>query len=236
MNPTLTPRPQPTARRRFAAGLGAWLALPALAVLAALAGTPAPARAAPIDDAIVELQHDWEVVRYQTPSAEREKRFEALAGKARKVSESFPDRSEPLVWEGIIVSSWAGEKGGLGALSLVKQAKALYESAIRIDGNALGGSAYNSLGVLYYKVPGWPLGFGDKARAQELLQKALAINPQGIDPNFFYGEFLLETRRAEEAVSYLERALHAPPRPGRQVADTGRREEARALLEKARSH
>lgn len=197
---------------------------------------PAAVLAAPVDDAVTELQRDWEVVRYQTPLAERERRFEALAAKAHQVSERFAGRSEPLVWEGIIVSSWAGEKGGLGALGLVKQAKGLYEQAIRLDGQALEGSAYNSLGVLYYKVPGWPIGFGDKARARELLQKALALNPQGIDPNFFFAEYLVETGHADEALPYLERALAAPPRPGRQVADTGRREEARALLAKIKAH
>jgi tetratricopeptide (TPR) repeat protein len=200
-----------------------------------LALAPA-ARAANVDDAVLELQHDWEVIRYQTPAGEREKRLEALVTKAHKVSETFAGRSEPLVWEGIIVSSLAGEKGGLGALGLVKQAKALYESAIQIDGSALAGSAYNSLGVLYYKVPGWPIGFGDKAKAKELLQKALAINPKGIDPNFFYAEYLMEIKQPEEAVTYLERALQAPARPGRQIADTGRREEARVLLDKARAH
>ena len=30
----------------------------------------------------------------------------------------------------------------------------------------------------------------------------------------------------------IDKALQAPPRPGRQIADTGRKEEARALLEK----
>ncbi|MCX2863544.1 hypothetical protein OOZ63_17065 [Paucibacter sp. PLA-PC-4] len=193
------------------------------------------AQAAGVDDAVTEIQHDWEVIRYQTPAAEREKRFEALAAKAHKLSESFAGRSEPLVWEGIVVSSWAGEKGGLGALGLVKQAKALYESAIQIDGSALEGSAYNSLGVLYYKVPGWPIAFGDKAKARELLQKALALNPKGIDPNFFYAEYLIETKQPAEAQAYLERALQAPARPGRQIADTGRREEVRALLEKTKS-
>ena len=210
------------------------LAAAALAA-AVTAVAPAVAAATPVDDAVTELQRDWEVIRYQTPAAEREKRYEALAARAHRVSESFPGRSEPLVWEGIVVSSLAGEKGGLGALSLVKQAKAIYEHAIQIDGKALGGSAYNSLGVLYYKVPGWPLGFGDEAKARELLQKALAINPQGIDANYFYGEFLVETRHADEAVPYLERALQAPPRPGRQVADSGRREEARALLSRIKS-
>ncbi|RSZ32094.1 hypothetical protein EJO66_22340 [Variovorax beijingensis] len=207
-----------------------------MAAAAALgAALPRAAFAAGVDDAVVELQHDWEAIRYQTPAAEREKRFEALAAKARKVSETYPGRAEPLVWEGIIVSSWAGERGGLGALGLVKQAKALYEAAIAIDGNVLDGSAYNSLGVLYYKVPGWPVGFGDKAKAKELLQKALALNPKGIDPNFFYGEYLVEVRQPDQAVAYLERALQAPPRPGRQVADSGRRDEARQLLEKARA-
>jgi tetratricopeptide (TPR) repeat protein len=213
--------------RRHAALLGLAL-LPALAL-------PRAALAAPVDDAVAELQRDWEVIRYQAPPGEREKRFEALAAKAHKVSEGFPGRSEPLVWEGIIVSSLAAEKGGLGALGLVKQAKAVYEQAIEIDGNALDGSAYNSLGVLYYKVPGWPIGFGDRAKAKELLQKALAINPRGIDPNFFYGEYLVETKHAEEAVAYLERALQAPPRPGRQIADTGRKEEVRTLLARVKA-
>lgn len=194
------------------------------------------ATAAPVDDAVMELQRDWEVIRYQTPASEREKRFEALAAKAHQVSARFSGRSEPLVWEGIIVSSWAGEKGGLGALGLVKQAKVIYEQAIQIDGQALEGSAYNSLGVLYYKVPGWPVGFGDKDKARELLLKALAINPQGIDPNFFYAEYLLETKQPELAAVHLERALQAPARPGRQVADSGRRQEARELLAKIKAH
>ena len=207
-----------------------------LLLVSALAFAVPLAWAAPVDDAVAELQREWEVSRYQAPPAERQKRFEALAARARQVSEAHAGRAEPLVWEGIIVSSLAGEKGGLGALSLVRQAKALYEQAIQIDGNVLDGSAYNSLGVLYYKVPGWPVGFGDRKKARELLQKALSINAKGIDANYFFAEFLVESRQAEEALPYLERALQAPPRPGRPVADQGRREEAKALMEKVKGH
>jgi tetratricopeptide (TPR) repeat protein len=195
----------------------------------------ATAFAAPIDDDVAQLQRDWEVVKYKTPAAQQEKQYEALAEKAGKVVAAYPNRAEPLVWQGIIVSSLAGARGGLGALSLAKQAKAHYETALQIAPNALDGSAYNSLGVLYYKVPGWPVGFGDKGKAKELLQKALSINPNGIDPNFFYAEYLIETGKSAEAVPYLERALAAPARPGRELADAGRREEAKALLAKARS-
>ena len=64
-------------------------------------GFVAPAaRAAEVDDAVSALQHDWEVIRYQTPASEREKRFEALAAKARKVSEAHPGRAEPLCGRG----------------------------------------------------------------------------------------------------------------------------------------
>jgi len=205
----------------------------AVAALAALAFAPVHAAGTP-DDAVRDLQHQWETIKYQAPAAEQEKLFEALAGKARAASEAFPDRPEPMVWEGIILSSWAGAKGGMGALGLAKKAKARYEAAMKIKPDVLDGSAYNSLGVLYYKVPGWPVGFGDDKKAQELLQKALAVNPQGIDPNFFYGEFLLEQGKASDAVTYLQRALQAPPRPGREIADAGRREEARKLLEEAK--
>jgi tetratricopeptide (TPR) repeat protein len=207
-----------------------------LFALALLPWAALAAGAAPVDDAVADLQRDWEVIRYQTPTAEREKRFESLSAKAHKVVEAYPNRAEPLIWEGIVVSSLAGEKGGLGALGLVKQAKADYEQAIQLDAKALDGSAYNSLGVLYYKVPGWPLGFGDKAKAKELLQKALSLNPQGIDPNFFYAEYLVELKHGDEAVPYLERALQAPARPGRNIADTGRREEVRALLAKIKAN
>ena len=211
----------------------------AIAVFGAAGATtlhPLVAWASSVDDAVVELQHEWEVIKYQSANGEREKRYEALSTKAHQVSETYAGRSEALIWEGIITASWAGAKGGLGAISLAKKAKAMYESAIKIDGNALDGSAYTSLAVLYYKVPGWPLGFGDKDKARELLQKGLSLNPKGIDANFFYGELLSETDHADEAMPYLERALQAAPRPGRQISDAGRREEVRALIAKIKPH
>jgi len=205
----------------------------AVTLAAVLLGSTA--LAAPVDDAVADLQHDWETIRYRTPAAQHAERFEALAGKAHKVVEAYPNRAEPLIWDGIIVSTLAGAKGGLGALSLAKDAKAMYEQALKLNPNALDGSAYNSLAVLYYKVPGWPIGFGDKAKAKELLDKAAAINPKGVDVNYFYGEFLVETGKPAEAIPFLERSLAAPARAGREIADAGRKDEAKALLEKVRA-
>jgi tetratricopeptide (TPR) repeat protein len=209
--------------------------LRSVAFATALAGVAASAFAGAVEDVVSELQTEWATISYRSPAAQRDALFEKLAARAHEASTAHPARAEPLVWEGIIVSSWAGARGGLGGLSLAKQAKALYERALQIRPDALEGSAFNSLGVLYYKVPSWPIGFGDKGRAQELLGKALELNPRGIDPNYFYGEYLLEAGKAAEAIPYLERAIGAPPRPGRELADAGRREEARQLMQKARA-
>jgi Tfp pilus assembly protein PilF len=94
-----------------------------------------------------------------------------------------------------------------------------------LNPQALQGSAYTSLGALYYSVPGWPVGFGDDELAEELLQKALVQNPDGIDSNYFYGSFLVTEKRYVEARQYLQKAQQAAPREGRALADAGRKQE-----------
>jgi len=197
-------------------------------VLAALLAMPAWAQDVPTE--LAQIQQRWAEIQYQTPEQEKEKAFEALATEAKAFVERYPGRAEPLIWQGIVLSTYAGAKGGLGALGLVKEARASLEAALDIDPEALDGSAYTSLGSLYYQVPGWPLGFGDDSKARSYLQKALAINPDGIDANYFFGDFLLDQDEPERARVYLEKVLSAPGRPGRELADDGRRREATQLL------
>jgi tetratricopeptide (TPR) repeat protein len=181
---------------------------------------------------LLVLSESWAKIKYQMPENERVKALEALNEQAKVLVESHPGEAEPLVWQAIILSTTAGEKGGLGALSLVNQAKKLLERAEAIDPEVLQGSVYTSLGSLYYQVPGWPIGFGDDDKAEHYLKKALAVNPDGIDPNYFYGDFLLREKAYKEAAAAFERALAAPPRKDRPVADAGRRAEIEAALVK----
>lgn len=208
--------------------------LAVLALVGSLTITPL-ASAGTVEEDVMQLQREWDQVKYRTPADQQEKAFEALLAEAARAVAAHPGRAEPLVWQGIVESSLAGVRKGFGALGLAKQARKHYEEAIGIAPDALDGSAYNSLGVLYYRVPGWPIGFGDKDKARDMLQKALAVNPKGIDANYFYAEYLLEIGKPADAVPFLETALTAPPRPGREVGDAGRRQEAKALLAKARS-
>ncbi len=201
-----------------------------LAALLLALGQPAFALEPAGAQALRQVQQRWAEINYQAPEAQREAAFEKLAGEAQKAVAAEPDAAELHIWHGIVLSTWAGAKGGLGALGLVKQAKAEFEQAIELDPKALDGSAYTSLASLYYQVPGWPIGFGDDDKAETLFKQALALNPDGIDPNYFHGDFLLRQKRYGEARAALRKALAAPDRPGREVADAGRREEARARL------
>ena len=197
------------------------LTLALCAPLAALAG---------VDEDVRALQDQWAEIKYQRPAADQEKAFAELTKSADAVRGRYPGRAEPQIWYGIISASYAGARGGLGALSLAKNAKQALEQALEADPKALDGSAYTSLGSLYYQVPGWPIGFGDDAKARALLEKALALNPDGIDSNYFYGDFLQRKGDREGARRALDKALKAPPRPGRALADEGRRKEIEALL------
>lgn len=205
---------------------------PLVLILLAL---PAFAHAEGVMDEVSPLQQEWATIRYQMPEAQRARAFEALEARAAEVVSRHPGSAEPLIWDGIILSTWAGSKGGLGALSLVKQARKRFEQALKINPDALEGSAYTSLGSLYYQVPGWPIGFGDEDKAEELLKQALSIAPDGIDANYFYGDYLYQQERYAEAVKVLEHAAAAPPRPGRETADAGRQAEIAVLLQKVRA-
>lgn len=196
----------------------------------------ASVRAASLDADLLDIQQAWTRINYSQASAEQKAtQFGDLAAKAATLSATQPRRAEPMVWHGIALSSQAGAKGGLGALSLAKQARSVLESSLKIDPTVLSGSAHTSLGTLYHKVPGFPIGFGDDKKARQHLEAALKLNPAGIDPNFFYAEFLLDKGETALAIKHLKIAQAAPAREGRETADAGRRQEIAALLIKAGS-
>jgi tetratricopeptide (TPR) repeat protein len=186
-----------------------------------------------LDAEIARIQHDWAKANYQTPKDAQESAFKNLTEQAHQVTVSNPSAPEAMIWEGITFSGYAKAKGGIGALKLAEKARDLLLAAEKINPQALQGSAYTSLGSLYYKVPGWPIGFGDKKKARSYLEKALKANPTGIDPNYFYADFLNEQGDHVKAAEYYKKALAAPARAGREDADEGRKKEAEEGLRMA---
>ena len=207
-----------------------------LTLLAALTmATMAPAQDALTSD-ILALKKSWAEANYGI--ADRDARaaaMQALEPRAQALADRYPNRAEPLIWQGIIASGYADAHGGLGALGAAKKARGMFEKAIAIDERALEGSALASLGVLYDKVPGFPIGFGDSKKARQLLERAVAISPGNIDANFFLGDYLARHDDVPGAIRHLQNAVTAPDRAGQELADQGRRARAKALLASLRS-
>ena len=206
----------------------------ALTIAACLTG-PGAWAAASVDQAVLGLQQQWEQAMYRVPAKDQGAAFAKLDRDAQAVAVRYPGQAEPLIWEAISLSSHAKIAGGLKGLGMAKDARDLLIKAEQIDPKAMNGSIYTSLGGLYAKVPGWPVGFGDKDKAEGYFKKALSMNPNGIDPNYLYADFLFDQHRYKEAEQVLEHALKAPRRPQRQLSDQGRTREVRALLAEVRT-
>lgn len=199
-------------------------------LLFGILSSPAWALESADQERLTAIQQSWAHIQYELPAEQRAAAFEKLAAQASAFTQSRQSVAEAWIWSGIVTSSWAGAQGGLGALGKVKVARTDLEKAMALDPNALQGSAYTSLAALYDRIPGWPIGFGDAEKAEQLLKQGLQLNPTGIDSLYFWGDHLYRQGRYAEAKAALLKALQAPPRPGRETADTGRRQEIQALL------
>ena len=189
-----------------------------------------------VESGVADLQHKWAVIKYQVSNPDEQlAQMAALSEEADQFQAQFPNRAEPLIWDAIITSTQAGMKGGMGALKLAKRARDMLDQAIAIDGTALNGAAYTSIGSLYYQVPGGLIGFGSKKKARANLKKGLEINPDGLDSNYFYGDFLMSRKKYDEAIKVFQHALAAAPRPTRPIADKGRRAEIAAAIAEAKA-
>ena len=185
-----------------------------------------------ISEELQPLQEQWAHINYEMSGDAQLTAFEQLESDLDALVQQYPNMAEGYIWRGIVQSTYAGAIGGMGALGLAKKARENLEQALEIEPTALHGSAFASLGTLYYKVPGWPISFGNKRKAKEYLEEALAISSESIDNNYFYADFLFEIGEYDDARAFALRALNTPARDGRPIADVGRRAEIELLLSK----
>lgn len=204
------------------------LALAAAALLTF--ATPALAAGSMSQD-VKAINDGWAHIAYEVRGSSSQTRaLDHLADQAATLVARYPNQAEPLLWQGIVVSEQANRANILHKLSLATRARDLIARAYALNPRAANGGAAMTLGVLYYKVPGSPIGFGDDAKARRLLREALALDADGLDANYFYGDFLYDQGDKAGAKSYLQKALRAPHDASRPVWDAGRRREVQALL------
>lgn len=180
------------------------------------------------------MEEEWARIKYQVPTQDGKLAAIAeLEKQAAAVSAANAGSADAKIWEAIILATDANITKSLSGLPKVEKAKNLLEQSLKIDSQAMAGAAHMTLGSLYYQVPGWPISYGDDDLAEQHLKAALEINPNGMDTNYWYGMFLLDNHKDSDAAVYLQKAVDAPDRGDRKVADEGRRKEAQTALSQA---
>jgi tetratricopeptide (TPR) repeat protein len=190
-----------------------------------------------LNQALLDIEKRFDELAFATSDDhERRDGFEQLVDMAAAVVDANPGSAEALTWQGIVLSSYAGEVSAFSAMKYAKAAREALHKAESLDAQALSGSVYTSLGALYSHVPGGFVGFGDDDLALEYLRKAVAISPNDLDANFFLGELLIDQEMFDEAEQVLVSALASPPVTSRPLLDDARREQMRSLLADVNAH
>lgn len=184
---------------------------------------------------LLRLSHDWEHVKLRVIDRDdQERQMAELAQRAGKIAEQYENFPDPIVWVGILTSeqaSLANENGSpLKALELAKRARDILETVEKTAPATMDAAPPTTLGLLYDGVPGFPIGFGDKVKARYFHQEAIRYAPNGLDANYFYGDFLYRQGELTEAIKVLEHALTVPSLTNRPDWDKSQRAVIRKIL------
>jgi tetratricopeptide (TPR) repeat protein len=186
--------------------------------------TPAPA----VGSTHAALMESWARLKYEPvgSKAERLAAAEALEAHVAALQDSSPDA---LLLRAEVLCLIAEILNATTSLAKVAAARDLLEQALAANPRHPG--VLSLLGSLHYEVPGWPISFGSRKKAEQYLRRAVDADPNGRDANFFMGDFLLGQGQTEAALRHLQLALAAPQQDT--VLDRGQRGEIEDALRKA---
>ncbi len=179
-----------------------------------------------------ELENNWAKIRYQVPVNQRLSAFETLLISLNHAPLACLKTAEYQIVEAMIKGAMIKQQSSLIAIKKINQIKRLLDKATRNKPSAMNGQGWTLLGLLYDKAPGWPFSIGDDDKAKNAYLKGLEYNPDGIDANFYYGDFLRRKGLKQQAREYLLKASQATQQIGREIAHQGRISDVQRALAK----
>jgi len=205
-----------------------YLGLSLMMTIAAMSLAPArAARAESLDDSLLTIEDRWAVAAHETNDKRKRQNLRELLDDVRGLHKLYPEKPEAAAWHGIVARSYMDVSA---SMRIAKEARDALLVAESIDPLVLDGQVYAHLGALYSEVSSAFGGFGSKTRGIGYLWKAITVDPQGIDANYFYAELLFKEKDYVAARNVLLRANDAPERPGHPKADRARKLEVVNLL------
>ncbi len=183
------------------------------------------------DDQILAIGRAWDEARHGISDEPSQMvALRALESQIDALVENHPDDYRLRVWRGIVLAGQADVSNWGEALRLADRARRslLSVNPARLDPTTAT-ELEIALGALYDQAPGFPVSFGDAVEAERHFRRAIAIDPAGLESNYYFADFLVRRRRYADAKAMLQRALQAALRPGRESGDKSVHEDAAAL-------
>lgn len=170
--------------------------------------------------------YEW-VGRYAVPT-EQADWFATAVAYAERAVETHPGGVDGRYWHALTLGRLGETQGVLRSLSVVSEMRRELETVLELAPDHAG--AHFALGMLYYRLPGWPLSFGDNNRALEYMTAAVELAPDNTTYRLGLAELLLDMRRRDEAIALLEAILEMPLTPGEPVESAEDKIRAQELL------
>jgi tetratricopeptide (TPR) repeat protein len=166
------------------------------------------------------------------PEAERRKFLEDGVEAGRKAVALQPNRPEGHFWIAANMGTLAESFGMRQGVKYRRPIREELETVLKIDRGFMLGSADRALGRWYAEVP--RLFGGSKKLAEQHLKESLKYNPDATISHYFLAELYLDDGRKDEARAELQKVIDAPLTKEWAPEDQDFKEKARALLPKIR--
>ena len=144
-------------------------------------------------------------------------------------TEKHTDNPGLHYWLGTAYALQANE-GPITALRVMGRIREHLNRVLELNPGYEYGGAYRVLGRLDAKAPGF-LG-GDKAKAEELIKKAISLAPEYWHNHLFLADLYYKTDRNKQALAILNKVLSSSPQPGLEAEHKIWLKEANGLLGK----
>ena len=185
-----------------------------------------------------DFESAWKLARARywlgghAPEQERKAVLEAGIDAGRGAVRIAPDKPDGHFWIAANMGALAESFGLRQGLKYRGEIKRELETVLQIDPAFQEGSADRALGRWYNKVPG--LFGGSNKQSEAHLRKALTYNPQSTATLYFLAETLADEGRKDEARATLQKVFDAPLDPDWAPEDREFKQKSRELLAKMR--